>query len=356
MGIAQSDGTAPVLYGQIAAIPEAVTQLARQLRRQAQAVHFCYAAGPCGYALYRPLIQLGYDCTVVAPALIPRKPAERIKTDRRDALTLARWQRSGDLTAGWVPDVEQEALRDLVRCREDFKGLERHARQRLQAVVWRHGKIYGGKSRWTQAHWRWLEDLRMDHPLQQSVLEEYLSAGRQAQARVVSLEQERGRAIAEWSLAPVVYGLRALRGVALITAMTVVAELGDLTRFDSPRQLMAYLGLVPSEASRGTQRRRGGITKTGNGHVRRVLVEAAWCYRFPARQTTLLRQRAAATNPQVEAIAWKAQKRLCNRYRRLRGRGLPKAKVCIAVARELAGFVWAIAGQVMNSQGRTVSP
>lgn len=354
VALAQSDGKEPALYGQLANTPEAVAKLARQLSRQAKALHFCYEAGPWGYEIYRQLTQLGYDCIVVAPALIPRKPGDRIKTDRRDALALARLYRSGDLTSVWVPGVEQEALRDLVRCREDLKGMERHARQRLQAFLLRHGKIYGGKCRWTQAHFRWLAELRLDQPLPQIVLEEYLGAVRQAQARVTALEQEMIRALADWSLAPVVYGLMALRGVALITAMTVVAELGDLTRFDSPRPLMAYLGLVPREASSGERQRRGGITKTGNGHVRRVLVEAAWCYRFPARKTALLRRRAAATTPEVEALAWKGQKRLCGRYRHLMVRGLPKAKVCTAIARELAGFIWAIAVQVQDPQRMAV--
>jgi transposase len=229
-----------------------------------------------------------------------------------------------------------------------MKHLERQARQRLCAFLLRHGQGYDGKkSKWTQAYWRWLEHIKFAHPVQQVVLQEYIDSVKQQQQRVADLEQAMTRALATWSLAPVVEGLMALRGCRLITAMTIMAELGDITRFDSPRQLMSYLGLVPSESSSGPKTRRGGITKTGNGHVRRVLVEAAWCYRFPARKTAQIQRRAEHASDEVQAIAWKAQKRLCGRYQALSKRGLLSQKTCTAIARELAGFIWAIACEVM---------
>jgi len=260
----------------------------------------------------------------------------------------ARLSRSGELTPVWVPTSEQEAIRDLTRAREDMKAAELRARQRLNAFLLRHSKIYPGKSKWIPAHFRWLETVRFDTPVQQIVLEEYVDNVKDAQRRVAGLAKQMKAALPNWSLAPVVEAIQAMRGVSLITAMTVLAELGDISRFDSPRQLMAYLGLVPSEHSSGGSRRQGGITKTGNGHVRRVLVEAAWSYRFPARKTRTIQRRAEITSPAVQAIAWEAQKRLCGRYRRLAATGKVKQQVVTAVARELAGFLWAIVCEAMN--------
>lgn len=347
VAVAEPGNSAPVSYGQIATTPQAITKLLRKMSPHGELVGFCYEAGPCGYGIYRQITGLGHDCMVVAPSLIPRKPGVRIKTDRRDARTLAQLFRSGQLTRVWVPDPDQEAVRDLVRCREDVKAVERHARQRLLSFLLRHGKVYSGKSRWTQAHFRWLEGLRFDRAAQQIVLQEYIETVKEARGRVAGLEDEMAKAMESWSLAPVVRGLMALRGVALVTAMTVMAELGDLTRFDSPRELMGFLGLVPSEYSSGSKRRQGGITKAGNGHVRRVLIEAAWSYRFPARKTAHLQRSAAKTSARVQAIAWKAQKRLCGRYQRLTARGKRTVLTCTAVARELSGFIWAIACEVM---------
>jgi transposase len=291
---------------------------------------------------------MGHVCEVVAPSLIPKKSGERVKTERRDALQLARLYRSGELTPVWGPDREQEAIRDLTRAREDMKAIELKARQRLGAFLLRHGKIYkDGKCRWTKTHFRWLADLKFDAPVQQFVLQEYVDAVIQAQQRVARLEEEMRRALPNWSLGPVVEALMALRGINVVTAMVTLAELGDMTRFDSPRQLMAHLGLVPSEHSSASKRRQGAITKTGNGHVRRVLVEAAWCYRFPARKTQYLQQRAQKCSETIQAIAWKAQQRLCGRYRHLSNAGKLPVQVNTAVARELAGFIWAIAREVM---------
>ena len=349
VSIADLGGGKPRYYGEIANTPEALSQLVKALSPNGELMAFCYEAGPCGYEIYRQLSALGHHCDVVAPSLIPRRPGDRIKTDRRDSENLARLYRSGDLTPVWVPDQEQEAMRDLTRAREDMKAVELTCKQRLNAFLLRYGRHYAaGKSRWTQAHFRWLETVKFDVAVQQIVFQEYIDAVKQSQDRVSSLEQQMASALPNWQLAPVVEALMALRGIKLIAAMTLLAELGDITRFDSPRQLMKFLGLVPSEYSSGDSRRQGGITKTGNSHARRILVESAWSYRFPARKTAHLQRHAERCSPKVQAIAWKAQKRLCGRYTHLLGRGKLKVQVCTAVARELMGFIWAIAHEVMG--------
>lgn len=351
VAVADAAGGAARYFGEVANRAPAIAKLLKKLSPAGEVVSYCYEAGPCGYELYRQISASGHACTVVAPSLIPSRPGDRVKTDRRDSESLARLQRAGELTAVWVPDEEQEAMRDLTRAREDMKHLERQSKQRLNAFLLRHGQRYtAGRSKWTQAHWRWLEKLRFSEPVQQIVLQEYIDCVKQQQLRVQQLELEMARAMDYWRLAPVVEGLMALRGCRLITAMTTVAELGDITRFDTPRQLMAFLGLVPSESSSGPRRRRGGITKTGNGHVRRVLIEAAWCYRFAAKKSAPLQRRAEKSSAAVQAIAWKAQKRLCARYRHLQQRGLMGVKVSTAIARELCGFIWAIACQVQAEQ------
>lgn len=351
VAIAPSDGSKPRYYGEIANTSKAVEKLIGKINPDGEVLALCYEAGPCGYGLYRQLKAMGHDCIVVAPSLIPSKPGDRVKTDRRDSEALARLHRADELTAVWVPDSEQEAMRDLSRAREDIKHLERQSRQRLSMFLLRHGKNYdSGKTKWTQAYFRWLETIKFDQPIQQIVFQEYIDSVKQQQERVKGLEKQMEKALDNWSLGPVVEALMALRGCKLITAMTIMAELGDITRFDSPRQLMAYLGLVPSEYSSGKSVRRGGITKAGNGHVRRVLTESAWCYRFPARKTKHLQRRAELTSEAVQTIAWEAQKRLCGRYTHLMGRGLLKVKVCTAIARELVGFIWAIACEVMEKK------
>lgn len=350
VSIAEAGRLEPEFRGEIPNESKAIDKMIRQLsqRFNGQPLLFSYEAGPCGYGLYHQIQASGHDGEVVAPSLIPRRAGDRVKTDRRDAVMLARLSRAGELTPVWVPTPEQEAIRDLTRAREDMKAIELKARQRLSAFLLRHGKVYTGKSKWIPVHFRWLETVRFDNRIQQIVLQEYIEAVREAQRRVAGLEKQMEAALMEWSLASVVRSLMAMRGISLITAMTVLAELGDISRFDSPRQLMAYLGLVPSEHSSGGSRRQGGITKTGNGHVRRVLVEAAWSYRFPARKTRIIEKRAEQTTPTVQAIAWEAQKRLCGRYRRLAATGKMKQQVITAVARELTGFMWAIACEAMG--------
>jgi len=331
--------------------PEAVAKLVKQLKKEGALLSFCYEAGPCGYVLYRQLVELGQDCQVVAPSLIPRKPGDRVKTDRRDSLTLARLHRAGELTSVWVPDCTQEALRDLTRGREDLKHIQNQARQRLQAFLLRHGKRFEGKSHWTQAHFRWLETVKFDQPVQQILFQEYVDLAQALSKRVAALDEQVGKAGAASVHAPMIEGLSALRGVDHLTATIIVAEIGDLKRFAKAPELMSYLGLVPSEHSSGGTKSRGSITKTGNGHVRRVLVEAAWTYRFPARKTAALRRRAERTPEAVQEIAWTAQKRLCGRYQLLYTiKGKKKVQVCTAIARELAGFIWAI-GQALPRPG-----
>ena len=309
---------------------------------------FSYEAGPSGYGLYRQLSAAGHECQVVAPSLIPKKAGERVKTDRRDALKLARLLRAGDLTAVWVPDTEQEAMRDLTRARDDMKGQERKARQQLNAFVLRQGQHWPrGKTRWTKTHFNWLESLRFEQPWLQIVLQEYIDAVKAATRRVADLTDQLLRALPSWSLAPVVEALVALRGIDTLAATVLLAELGDISRFASPKQLMAYLGLVPSEHSSGARRRQGAITLTGNSHARRMLVECAWSYRFPARQTMHLKRKARKASAEARAIAWRAQKRLCGRYRQLSQAGKNVKLVCVAIARELVGFVWDIVRQEM---------
>ena len=353
VSVAEANGGEVRYFGEIANMPEAIEKLVRQLRKGDAALSFCYEAGPCGYGIHRQLSDLGWDCQVVAPSLIPKKAGDRVKTDRRDSLSLARLHRAGELTAVWVPDGAQEALRDLTRAREDMKHLQRQAKQRLLAFLLRHGKRYCGKSNWTQAHYRWLETMKFDHPVQQIVFQEYVDTVKAMTQRVAALDKQVESASAESVFWPVIEGLMALRGVSLLTATTIVAEIGDLRRFASAPQLMAYLGVVPSEHSSGATKSRGGITKTGNGHVRRVLVEAAWTYRHAARKTAVLQRRAERTPEVVQDIAWKAQKRLCSRYWLLQDKGKLKVQVCTAIARELAGFIWAIGQAVPQPAAKT---
>lgn len=346
VAVARAGREEPEYRGEIANKPKKVAKLVERLSQEfnGEVLLFCYEAGPCGYVLYRQILELGHDCQVVAPSLIPKKPGERIKTDRRDARKLSRCLRSGDLTAVWVPDEEQEAMRDLTRTRDDFKAQERKARQQLNAYVLRHGHAWpSNRTRWTQTHYNWLESLKFPHDWQQVVLQEYIDAVKMASQRVVDMTAQMMRILPQWSLAPVVESLVALRGIDKLAAMVLLAELGDISRFDSPRQLMSFLGLVPSEHSTGNRRRQGAITKTGNSHARRMLVESAWSYRFPARQTAHLKRKAQNASDEAKVIAWRAQKRLCGRYQHLLRTGKNTKQTTVAVARELAGFIWDIA-------------
>ena len=333
-------------YGKIDGTLSALDKVVRKLVSKGDHLHFVYEAGPCGYGIYRHLTTKGYDCSVVAPSRVPRKSGDRIKNDRRDACILARLDRAGELTPVYVPCAENEAIRDLTRAREDAKADEKRSKQRLKSFLLRHGFRYAGTANWSKAHIRWLSDIKMDHPSQQIVLQEYIDTIGECSYRVQRLTDQIRQLVPQWRLSPVVKALQALRGVSLIVAATTVAEIGDLNRFDNPAELMSYLGLVPSEHSSGEKTRRGSITKSGNGHVRRVLTEAAWAYRLPARISRSLLKRQEELPRKICDISWKAQVRLCSRYRQLWARGKPKQVVVTAIARELCAFMWAIAREI----------
>ncbi len=308
-------------------------------------LNLCYEAGPCGYGLVRALRQRGYTCDVIASSRVARHPADRVKTDRRDALLLARLHRAGELTAIQIPDPEDEAIRDLVRTRSDMVGEQCRARQRLRSFLLRQGHSYSAR-RWGPTHELFLSKIQFHDPSNHIVFTEYRLAVRFATERVARLEEALRQQTSDWRWLPVIKALMTLRGISFLAALTLVAELGDLRRFSHPRELMGYLGLVPSEYSSGKSQHRGGLTKTGNTHARRILVEAAWNYRFPARIGESIQPRLEGQPQSIIDLAWKAQLRLCRRFRRLRARGLHQNKVCAAIARELSGFIWDIARQV----------
>ena len=283
---------------------------------------------------------------MVAPSLVPKKPGEGVKTNRRDAVTLARLLRGGDLTSVWVPDAIHEAVRDLVRARAAASQDLRRKRQQLLSFLLRHGRIYSGREHWTRAHLRWLTQQKFDHPSQQIVFQDAVDTIDDAATRLRRLDEQVAAIVPSWSMAPVVEAYQAMRGVSFIVAVTFVAEIGDLRRFDNPRQLMAFLGLVPSERSTGERVRRAGLTLAGNKRARRVLIEGAWTYRFPARVSPTLQARLEGLPKPVRDIAWKAQIRLCARYRRLSAAGKKRPVVIAAIAREMAAFLWAIAQHV----------
>ena len=328
--------------GEIDNTPAAISKLVRKLARQYTKVTFCYEAGPTGYGLYRQITGLGHECIVAAPSLIPRKPGDRVKTNRLDALSLARQLRAGDLTAVWVPDPHHEAVRDLTRARGAAVRDLRVKRQQVSALLLRLGQPYPGKTTWGKTHLTWLAGRKLEHLEQRIAFEEMLLAVRQASERIARLEQAIRAMVPEWSLASTATALMALRGIDLIAATTLLAEIGDLTRFRAPRELMAWLGMVPSENSTGERVRRGAITKAGNRRARSMLVECAWSYRHPPRVGAAKLAKVEAAPLAVRDIAWKAQTRLTARYRALRRAGKLDTVAITAVARELAAFIWAV--------------
>src|SRR6266511_2621924 len=344
--VAQDHGAEVVSLGTIVNRQCDLDKLIRQLHSKAKHLVFVYEAGPCGYWLYRYLTKKGYGCWVVAPSLIPKKAGDRVKTDRRDARQLARLMRSGDLTPVYVPQVEDEAIRDLSRAREDAIRDLKAAKYRLKAFLLRHDIRYTGRATWGPAHLRWLSEVVCPTPAQQIVFQEYVRAINEHTERLQRLDQALQDQVTSWRLQSVVEALQALRGVQFITAVTMVAEIGDLTRFESPRELMKCLGLIPSEYTSAERRRQGSITKAGNTHARRALVEGAWAYRYPAKVSRHLQLRLEKPPKIIQDISWKAQVRLCKRYRHLIARGKHANVVTVAIARELAGFMWAIAKQV----------
>jgi transposase len=323
-----------------------IDKLIRKLQGKGQRLHFVYEAGPCGYWLYRSLTKKNLKCWVVAPSQIPQKAGDRVKPDRRDAVQLARLLRSGDLSPVDIASVEDEAIRDVVRAREDVLKDLKAAKVRLKAFLLRQDIRSEGRAHWTAAHLRWLANVVCPTPAQQIVFQAYVRAVSEQTERLQRLAAELPSLVQSGRWVPVVEAIQALRGVQFIAAVTLIAELGDLTRFENPRQLMSYLGLVPSEHSSGERRRQGSITKTGNSPARRVLVEGAWAYRYPATVSRHLQLRLQKVPKAIQDISWKAQVRLCKRYRRLVARGKQVNQVVVAIAREMAAFVWASARAV----------
>ncbi len=334
IGVAEPGRAAPRFVGTVGPKFSELSKALAKLSDPSKLL-IAYEAGPCGYALARELKRTGYRCEVVAPSKVPRRPGDRVKTDRRDALTLASLARAGELTFVRIPDERDEAIRDLSRARVDAVRARLKARQQLKALLLRHGRRYVGKTSWSAAHERYLATVSFDHRAQNVAFVEDRQAVSEAQARVQRLSEALSQELETWRMRPLVQALMTLRGVDQLVATTLVAELGELKRFAHPRELTS-----------GEKRRLGRITKTGNSHVRRVLIEAAWNYRFPPRITMPLQKRQEQQLPAVRAIAWRAQLRLNHRYRKLSARGVQHNKVCVAIARELAGFIWSIGQQI----------
>jgi transposase len=307
-------------------------------------LHACYEAGPCGFGLARRLRQLGVECEVVAPSMTPTRSGDRVKTDKRDARKLARLLRAGELTAVYIPEATDEALRDLCRARSDAVDDRRRARHRLKGFLLRHGYRYGGKSSWSAAHERYLRELMLPHPAMKVILEEYLQAIGAAGERIARCEEAMRDLLEQWRLEPAVRALMAMKGFRSVAAMILVSELGEVHRFSHPRQVMAYLGLVPTENTSSERRRQGRITKCGNAHARWLLVECAQHYAAPPKVSKELSRRQEGQPQEVRAISWRAQNRLHHRYTRLLGRRLQRNKAMVAIARELCGFIWELLG------------
>jgi transposase len=337
-------GSESPIEWQVANEAGAIRRMVKRIQREAKGgVRMCYEAGPCGYALQRTLKELGVDCVVIAPSLIPVKPGDHIKTDKRDARKLVGLFRAGLLTEVHPPTPGEEAVRDLSRCREDAKADMVRARHRLSKMLLRRAIVWeGGKKNWSQEYMKWLRTLKFDHPADTLVFNDYLLAIEHLEERLKGLESALEAAAQEDPYRERVAALRCFQGIDTVTAITVVAELHDFRRFQSPRELMGFLGLVPSEHSSSDSRRLGSITKAGNSHARRVLIESSWHYRHPPRLGVNLRKRREGQAAAVIAIADKAAQRLHRKYRKLQARGKPMPKVVVAVARELVGFLWAI--------------
>ena len=348
IAIAEAGRAAPRFVGTINPLPSELCKALRRQRCRPESSLLVYEAGPCGYGWVRYLRRQHWSCEVIAPSRITRSPSEqRVKTDRRDALMLARQLRAGDLTHIVVPDERDEAIRDLSRAREDACAARLRVRQQMKAMLLRHGRDYVRGNSFSQAHERHLSTIRFEHLAQEIAFNEYRQASREACERVERITQALREQCEHWRMNPLVKALMCLKGFDFVAAVTFVAEIGDLTRFAHPRALMSYLGLVPSEFSSGNTRRLGAITRCGNKHARRILVEAAWSNRFKAQVTRTLQVRQENQPRILRQISWKAQLRLSKRWRSLSmGRKLNQNKTCIAIARELAGFIWDVARHV----------
>jgi transposase len=327
---------------------QAMVKLVKQLQSKfsGATLYFTYEAGPCGFWLYRLLMSLGQECFIVAPSLIPKKPGERVKTDKRDSLLLARLLKSGDLKGIYVPAAEDEAIRDLSRARERAMRDLNDARFQLKALLLRNHINYKGKANWSVKHMRWLCEIILPHSAQQIVLQEAIQTVCERQSRLDRLDNELTYHVKKWRYYPVVKSIQAMRGVAQLVAVGVIAELGDLTRFDHPSKLMSYVGVTPGEHSSGERRRTGAITKCGNTRARRLLVEGANSYRYEARVSTDMQKRQESVSKEVIDIAWQAQLRLCKRYQYLHKRGKNQNVIKVAIAREMIATIWQIAREV----------
>jgi transposase len=347
---AHADGGEPEHYGKWGGsnlcTERGLNKLLKKFDLNKEQVKICYEAGPTGFVLARRLLQLSYDCIVVAPSEVPKKPGEKVKTDRRDARKQARLLRAGELKAIHIPDPHDEAVRDLARARTDASEARRKCKQQLSMFLLRNGINYDGKTTWGPAHMNHLRRLKLADPTQNLVLEEYIMAVDAANERVARLEESMERQLDQWDAKPYVEALMAFRGFQVVAAMTIIAELGDLSRFKHPRQLMGYLGIVPGEDSSGEKRRQGAITKCGNSHARWMLIECASHYRYEAKVSQELSKRQDGQSREVKAISWRAQNRLCFRFRALSARGLNRNKVVVAIARELSAFIWELHRQV----------
>lgn len=340
VAVAKAGRKAPEYRGVVPASYAAVGKAIRKYKPSETTV--VYEAGPTGYGLHRYLTKRGYHCNVVAPSLVPAKRGERIKTDTRDAVNLARLSRNGDLTPVWVPGEEEEGYRDLVRCRHDAKAAEKKAKQQLNSFLLRHARVYGEK-KWTEKHRQWIRAQQFPRETQELTRCSYLNTIEECGARVATLDELLEGHMKKWKHQGLCTKLMALRGVDKISAMTIASEIGDLKRFRTAPEFMSFVGLVPSEHSSGERTKRGSITKAGNKIVRRTLIESAWSYRLAPSMSPRWRKRNSEVSQEVRKISWDAQKRLNHKYKRLCARKMLAQKAITAVARELAGFVWSVA-------------
>ena len=354
ISVALADGTPPQLYGKAPADLDGFERALRRVLKKYEVgkgdVRLCYEAGPTGFVLARRLRDLAFEVIVVAPSLVPVRAGERVKTDRRDANKLAGFLRAGELVPVHIPDASDEVIRDLCRARTDAVDQQTRCRQQLGAFLLRNGHHYTGLSTWTEAHMRYLREIVLQDPVQKLVLEDYLQRIDSAVEQVQRIEGHLPLRLPTWNRTPFVAALEGLRGFQLVAAMTIASELGDLFRFDHPRKLMAYLGLVPGEYSSGSSRRQGAITKCGNSHARWILIEAAHHYRLAPKVSKQLSHRQEGLPRAVKELSWRAQNRLHKRYTHLRLRGLHHNKITVAIARELAAFIWELARVVEPSQ------
>lgn len=334
--------------GRISSSKSSVIKMARdfQSKYPQATLHFVYEAGPCGYWIYRLLTSLGHCCYVVAPSLLPKKPGEKVKTDRKDAMKLAHLLKMNDIPIIYVPEAEDEAVRDLSRARQTATNDLNHARCQLKGFLLRNNICYDGTANWSLKHLRWLNELILPHPAQHIVLQEMLHTIDERMKRLARLVNELEHQVKQWRYYPVVKAIQAMRGIRFLIASSIIAELGDLRRFDNPRKLMKYLGLTPSEDSSGDKRRLGKISKCGNGRARRLLIEGAHSYKFPAKVSSEMQKRQEMLSKEVIDIAWQAQLRLCKRYQRLMHRSKHRNVVVTAIAREMIAYIWAISREV----------